>query len=113
MAALWPLAKFFDEGEREKICERTGLRTGGVLFLVVAGFASYSRGPAGTRAIWNAVPFFGTTLQADTPPQANASGPELKLPLEEKSVRFAVIGDSGTGEREQYDVAKQIEIYRQ
>ncbi|HEY8517922.1 MAG TPA: aspartate--tRNA ligase [Candidatus Binatia bacterium] len=29
-----PLAKFFDEGEREKICERTGLRTGGVLFLV-------------------------------------------------------------------------------
>ncbi|MEW6268941.1 MAG: aspartate--tRNA ligase [Thermodesulfobacteriota bacterium] len=29
-----PLAKFFDEGERERICERTGLRTGGVLFLV-------------------------------------------------------------------------------
>jgi len=29
-----PLAKFFDEGEREKICARTGLRTGGVLFLV-------------------------------------------------------------------------------
>src|SRR5258706_6904126 len=84
----------------------------GVLFLVVAGFASYSRGPAGTRAIWNAVPFFGTTLQADTPPQANASGPELKLPLEEKSVRFAVIGDSCTGERVQYDVAQQIENYR-
>ncbi len=86
----------------------------GVLFLVaLTGFVSYSRGPAGTRTIWNAVPFFGTPLQADTPPQANASGPELKLPLEEKSVRFAVIGDSGTGEREQYDVAKQIEIYRQ
>ena len=29
-----PLAKFFDEGERERICERTGLRVGGVLFLV-------------------------------------------------------------------------------
>jgi aspartyl-tRNA synthetase len=29
-----PLAKFFDEGEREKICARTGLGTGGVLFLV-------------------------------------------------------------------------------
>jgi len=29
-----PLAKFFDEGERSRICERTGLRTGGVLFLV-------------------------------------------------------------------------------
>ena len=29
-----PLAKFFDEGERARIAERTGLRTGGVLFLV-------------------------------------------------------------------------------
>ena len=29
-----PLAKFFDEGERARICERTGLATGGVLFLV-------------------------------------------------------------------------------
>jgi aspartyl-tRNA synthetase len=29
-----PLAKFFDEGERARVCERTGLRTGGVLFLV-------------------------------------------------------------------------------
>jgi aspartyl-tRNA synthetase len=29
-----PLAKFFDEGERTRICERSGLRTGGVLFLV-------------------------------------------------------------------------------
>jgi aspartyl-tRNA synthetase len=29
-----PLAKFFDEAERAKICERTGLTTGGVLFLV-------------------------------------------------------------------------------
>jgi len=29
-----PLAKFFDEGERARISERTGLRSGGVLFLV-------------------------------------------------------------------------------
>jgi aspartyl-tRNA synthetase len=29
-----PLAKFFSEGERAAICERTGLRTGGVLFLI-------------------------------------------------------------------------------
>jgi 3',5'-cyclic AMP phosphodiesterase CpdA len=28
-------------------------------------------------------------------------------------VRFAVIGDSGTGDREQYEVAKQMEAYRQ
>ncbi|HZR83148.1 MAG TPA: aspartate--tRNA ligase [Candidatus Binatia bacterium] len=29
-----PLAKFFDEGERARISDRTGLRVGGVLFLV-------------------------------------------------------------------------------
>ncbi len=28
-------------------------------------------------------------------------------------MRFGVIGDSGTGERKQYEVAKQMEIYRQ
>ncbi len=38
---------------------------------------------------------------------------DIKLPLLEKSVRFAVIGDSGTGDRDQYDVAQQMEIYRQ
>ena len=37
-----PLAKFFDEGEREKIEERTGLRKGGVLFLV-AGPRKYAQ----------------------------------------------------------------------
>jgi hypothetical protein len=33
--------------------------------------------------------------------------------LESKSLRFAVIGDSGTDEREQYEVAKETEICRQ
>ena len=33
--------------------------------------------------------------------------------MESKSLRFAVIGDSGTDEREQYEVAKETEIYRQ
>jgi len=37
---------------------------------------------------------------------------DIKLPLQEKSVRFAVIGDSGTGDRQQYEVAKEMEIYR-
>jgi len=84
------------------------------LFLAaLTGFVSYSRGPDGTRAVWSVARVFGTNLQAETPTQASTSGPELKLPLETKSVRFAVIGDSGTGDREQYDVAKQMEIYRQ
>jgi predicted MPP superfamily phosphohydrolase len=48
-------------------------------------------------------------------PQSNAASSklDLRLPLEQKSLRFAVIGDSGTGDREQYEVAQQMEIYRQ
>src|SRR5436190_3615190 len=37
----------------------------------------------------------------------------IKLPLQKNSVRFAVIGDSGTGDKEQYEVARQMETYRQ
>jgi len=36
-----------------------------------------------------------------------------KLPLQPGSVRFAVIGDSGTGGKEQYEVARQLEAHRQ
>jgi predicted phosphodiesterase len=35
----------------------------------------------------------------------------LRLPLKDKSVRFAVIGDMGTGKPEQYEVAKQMAKY--
>jgi len=67
------------------------------------------------------------TLAAARPPaQAmTASGPEsarpdpknasldVRLPLLSKSTRFAVIGDSGTGDRRQYQVAERMELYRQ
>jgi 3',5'-cyclic AMP phosphodiesterase CpdA len=43
----------------------------------------------------------------------NAPPVDVKLPLQPKSVRFAVIGDSGTGDREQYDVARLLDAYRQ
>jgi 3',5'-cyclic AMP phosphodiesterase CpdA len=39
---------------------------------------------------------------------AQESAPELKLPLIAKSVRFAIIGDFGTGDKPQYDVAGQM-----
>ncbi len=58
----------------------------------------------------------GSTAAATQPAisQApSATRPDVKLPLQEKSVRFAVIGDSGTGGREQYEVAQQMEAYRQ
>jgi predicted phosphodiesterase len=38
-------------------------------------------------------------------------GPALKLPLKPNSVRFAMIGDSGTGEHPQYEVARQMETF--
>jgi predicted phosphodiesterase len=57
---------------------------------------------------------------ARTPEQASSNGQtssatqlDVKLPLKDKSVRFAIIGDSGTGGREQYEVAQQMEAYRQ
>jgi predicted phosphodiesterase len=38
---------------------------------------------------------------------------DLRLPLQSKSVRFAVIGDTGTGGGPQYVIAKQMEAYRE
>ena len=38
---------------------------------------------------------------------------ELTLPLKPGSVRFAVIGDSGTGDRNQYEVAEQMANYHE
>src|SRR5689334_6915194 len=49
-----------------------------------------------------------TPTLAQAPAQSQL---ELKLPLEQKSVRFAVIGDNGTGEQPQYDVAAEMEAY--
>ena len=41
-----------------------------------------------------------------------AQAPELRLPLQPKSVRFAVIGDGGTGDRKQYDVGEEMAKFR-
>ena len=43
---------------------------------------------------------------------AQNPAPALKLPLQPKSVRFAVIGDSGTGGKEQYEVGQQMAKFR-
>ncbi len=37
---------------------------------------------------------------------------DLKLPLEEKSVRFAVIGDNGTGGKPEYEIADEMAAYQ-
>ena len=38
---------------------------------------------------------------------------DVRLPLREGSVRFAVIGDSGTGGKRQHEIARLLETYRQ
>jgi predicted phosphodiesterase len=45
--------------------------------------------------------------------EQNTANLDIRLPLQPKSVRFAVIGDSGTGDKEQYDVAREMEAYRE
>jgi predicted MPP superfamily phosphohydrolase len=55
---------------------------------------------------------FLTAVVLGTASAQNKPQVEIKLPLEKNSVRFAVIGDSGTGDQKQYDVAKELETYR-
>ncbi len=50
---------------------------------------------------------------ASAPQPGAANGLDIRLPLQSKSIRFAVIGDSGTGDRDQYQVAQEMETYRQ
>jgi 3',5'-cyclic AMP phosphodiesterase CpdA len=38
---------------------------------------------------------------------------EVTLPLKQGSLRFAVIGDNGTGEKAEYDVGQEMELYRE
>ncbi len=44
---------------------------------------------------------------------AAAAAANLELPLKTKSVRFAVIGDTGSGEKAQYETAQQLVQWRQ
>ncbi len=76
-----------------------------------------------TRAVaWTALLVMGLASSSLCATQAGAaqpastsqaSGLDIRLPLKPQSVRFAVIGDSGTGGREEYEVAQEMERYRQ
>jgi len=62
---------------------------------------------AGALAIhWAGAPKLGQVAAAAQ------SQLDVRLPMEQKSVRFAVIGDNGTGDQPQYDVAAEMEAYR-
>ena len=53
--------------------------------------------------------------ETHNPEQADSKTAPVKidLPLEPKSIRFAVIGDSGTGERAQYEIAEKMDLYHE
>ena len=38
---------------------------------------------------------------------------DVTLPLKDRSIRFAVLGDTGTGGQEQYDIGRKLEEYRE
>ena len=42
-----------------------------------------------------------------------ATAQKVTLPLAKDSTRFAVIGDTGTGDKPQYDIGRRLEEYRQ
>lgn len=60
---------------------------------------------------------FGLLLSACTPERtiaaSQAASSSVELPNKPKSVRFAVIGDMGTGKKEQYDVGKQMTLFHE
>ena len=43
---------------------------------------------------------------------SSAIAQDVRLPLRDKSVRFAVLGDTGTGDRQQREVGVKVEEYR-
>lgn len=60
---------------------------------------------------WPAPP---TVAAYDVQDESHANAAlDVRLPLLAGSTRFAVIGDSGTGQRGQYEVAEQMERYRE
>lgn len=81
-----------------------------VLLVAVCVFAL-----AGHLRLAEANPRAGDTFVPSTSvPQAAPAGKlDIRIPLQDKSVRFAVIGDSGTGDRAQYEVAQRMEAYRE
>src|SRR5256885_6375604 len=78
-----------------------------VLFLALAG--AEFLGCAAAQVAQSSSSSANTSASQPAP----ANGLDIRLPLESKSIRFAVIGDTGTGDRDQYQVAEKMETYRQ
>jgi predicted phosphodiesterase len=70
---------------------------------------AFEKGPAATPQAQPAPP----AQRPPAPAAAQPAGPTATLPKDEDSVKFLVIGDTGTGSSRQYDVGRQIaEAYK-
>lgn len=78
------------------------------VWCVVAAGPARIAGPAVVSAAGGAAISAGVSA-----PAADQHESECELPQEQKSVRFAVIGDGGTGGSEQYQVAQEMEKCRE
>ena len=85
-----------------------------LICLVFAGCAPQARQetlPSVHATSRTATGLFAFAEQSAASAQPSAALP-LTLPLKPKSVRFAVIGDNGTGDEPEFDVAREMEAYR-
>src|SRR5829696_8796649 len=86
----------------------------GGLLLIAAACWLYT--PAGPAAALDAAPLNvhdQEPVKAYKPAPAEPGAGDTKAPVAENSLRFAVLGDTGTGDRAQYDVGAQLARSRQ
>ncbi len=67
---------------------------------------------AGALALLLVGGLFAATVPPAAPPVSAAATAPLQLPDKKGSVKFAVIGDSGTGDQPQYETARVLEEWR-
>src|SRR5687768_11898149 len=79
--------------------------------LLLCGIAACG-GPEPTPQSTGAVSEAAARSTADAPPEPS-SGPITELPRKSGSLRFAVIGDTGRGDRHQYMTAAKMIEWRQ
>jgi DNA repair exonuclease SbcCD nuclease subunit len=87
-------------------------------FILFAGLCTFGAAVGCSHQTTSAAEMFSASASSGPPREVRSQASsgstfDLKLPLQDRSVRFAVIGDSGTGERAQYEVAQKMETYRQ
>lgn len=86
--------------------------------ITIAVITCFLLGAGGSRVFYPALTSAGNNLPNSVDKQGGATlsgeppSRPCELPSEQKSIRFAVIGDSGTGEPSQFELAQEMEQCR-